>query len=330
MASKTMMDTNLRPDQTTQPESKPESGTRQYSPEYKQALDRLDRAKARFFGAAVAFCDGAISAGQLRAAREFLREQEQRLQQFDGEQAAPFVEPPADQPTEAPEAAPPEPPPAATPAPVDTVLEAPLEIPADAPPELRRSLTILDQKIRRLEQDFQQNRVNASQYQAIRKHYLEQREVAIRLKQKNPESDRWRVVLEEGKTTFLMQLNEAACLSVGFYDIESRDRIFVQGEMPQAAEDAMALLGTFGAAEPGAQIGRMYATQTDDGKALLLIPGYHTVGLAVFSQSPPAWQVRALREVHRNFEAANRSALKRHRTNALVFPDLKRFVKQQE
>jgi len=324
MTSKTVMDANLRHEPSTQPESQPAADARQYSPEYKQLLDRLDRAKARFFGAAVAFCDGAISAGQLRAAREFLRDQEQRLQQFDGEQMAPFVEPPAPEPGPAEQEAPPP-----APAPVEESMDVPLEIPSDAPPELRRSLTILDQKIRRLEQDFQQGRVNASQYQAIRKHYLEQREVAIRLKQKNPESDRWRIVLEEGKTTFLMQLNEAACLSVGFYDIESRDRIFVQGSMPQAAEDAMALLGTFGAAEPGSQIGRMYATQTDDGKALLLIPGYHTVGLAVFSQSPPAWQVRALREVHRNFEAANRSSLEQHRTSALVFPDLKRFVREE-
>jgi len=325
MSMKTMTDTNLRPGRPVENEARPgaESAQRR-DPEFIQALERMERAKTRFFGAAVAFCDGAISAGQLRAAREFLREQEQRVQRMEGQQAAPFVEPPVVEEKTEPEIVESSP---STPSVLDESVDVDLQIPDAAPPELKRSLTILDQKIRRLQQDFQQGRVNASQYQAIRKHYLEQREVAIRLKQKNPESDRWRIVLEEGKTTFLMQLNEAACLSVGFYDIETRDRIFVQGIMPQAAEDAMALLGTFGAGEPGSQIGRMYATQTDDGKALLLIPGYHTVGLAVFSQSPPAWQVRALREVHRNFEAANRSALDKHRMSHLVFPDLQRFVK---
>jgi len=318
-----MTETTVRSRKANQDKDSDES--RQPVTEAVKAQERLDLARARFFGAAVAFCDGAISAGQLRAAREFLRDQELRVQQLGGTPAAPFFEPKPARETE-PEPTPSVPPP---PTPVETPLEAPLEIPAHAPPELKRSLSILDQKIHRLEQDFQQGRVNASQYQAIRKHYLEQREVAIRLKQKNPESDRWRVVLEEGKTTFLMQLNEAACLSVGFYDIESRERIFVQGSMPQAAEDAMALLGTFGSGEAGSEIGRMYATQTDDGKALLLIPGYHTVGLAVYSQSPPAWQVRALREVHRNFEAANRAALTKNRLGNLVFPDLKRFVRSQ-
>jgi hypothetical protein len=71
----------------------------------------------------------------------------------------------------------------------------------------------------------------------------------------------------------------------------------------------------------------MFATKTDSGETLLLIPGSFTVSLAVFSQDPPAWQVRALREVHRNFEAANRSALQREKHGNLVYPDLSRFVK---
>jgi hypothetical protein len=63
----------------------------------------------------------------------------------------------------------------------------------------------------------------------------------------------------------------------------------------------MALLRTFGPSAGGAPAGRMMATQAEDGSALLLIPGQNTAALVVFSQQPPAWQVRALREVHRNF-----------------------------
>jgi hypothetical protein len=109
--------------------------------------------------------------------------------------------------------------------------------------------------------------------------------------------------------------------------VKTRERIFVHDEMPASAEEAMALLGTFGTAETDTPSGRMFATQTEDGSALLLIPGRFTVCLAVFSQSPPAWQVRALREVHRNFEAANRAALSRGDLKSLVFPDMDRFVR---
>ncbi len=197
----------------------------------------------------------------------------------------------------------------------------------DLDSDLQRMLDLLDRKLQQLEQDFQQGRVNASQYRAIRRHYMEQREVAMRLRQSYPDSDRWRVVLEEGKTTFLMQLNEAVCHGIALYDLGTRQRIYLQGNLPPAAEEAMALLRTFGPTRADAPAGRMMATQAEDGSSLLLIPGQNTAALVVFSQQPPGWQVRALREVHRNFETANKGALARGDTRSLVFPDLTRFTR---
>jgi hypothetical protein len=276
----------------------------------------LEQARERLLTAAIAFCDGSISPGQLRAVREILREQQVKLDQLVGTSPAPFRE------EKAPTA------PLSNP---DVIETGPLPRTASeaattaASPEMAQSLAELDSKLARLEHDFQQGTVNTSQYRAIRKHYLEQRQVAIRLKEANPESDRWKVVLQEGKTTFLLQLNEATCRCVAFYDLKRRDRVFVAGDMPPAAESAMSLLETFGQPKPGGD--RMLATQTDDGSALLLIPGRFTAALIVFSQEPPAWQVRALREVHRNFEIANKSALDRGSRTSLVYPDLSRFIR---
>jgi hypothetical protein len=300
--------------------------------EYLEALEKLERAQERMLSSAIAFCDGLISAGQLRAVRELLREQERVIDALGGIQASPFLEDVSQTPqAEAPGS---EPAPAvsipASPAPSSSSQPVTAEEPSlqeIEDPELRSRLEALDDKIARLEQDFQQGRINASQYRAIYRHYMEQREVALRLRQKYPDSDRWQIVLEEGKTRFLLQLNEATCYSVGLYNKESRDRIFVHGDMPASAEEAMGLLGTFGSNEGNSPDGRIFATKTESGETLLLIPGSFTVSLAVFSQDPPAWQVRALREVHRNFEAANRPALQRGDTKKLIFPDLSRFVK---
>jgi hypothetical protein len=316
--------------QTQRAESRPPSaaikpsGKPNPAEELDRARQRLDLARRRFFSAAVAFCDGSISDGQLRAVRELLREQEDRLIQLGGEtgplHAEPFVKP-AEPEAPPPEATPVavEPEPATTPTPIALTLD-----PAD---DLTQMLTALDQKIARLEQDLQQGRINASQYRAIHRHYVEQREVALRLRQAYPESDRWRVVLEEGKTTFLMQLNEAVCLGFALYDMATRERVFVEGRLPPAAEEAMALLRTFGPIGTEASAGRMLATQAEDGSALLLIPGMFTAALVVFSQQPPGWQVRALREVHRNFETANRTPLTRGDRTSLIFPDLTRFIR---
>ncbi len=288
--------------------------------ELESALERLEQARARLFSAALAFCDGTISAGQLRAVRELLRESEQRTSQLQGKQPQPFVEE-MTQPS--------------TIAHPDVVTAAPLadtpssrEVPSDeASPELRRRLEALDEKTVRLEQDFQQGRINASQYRAIHRHYVEQQEVALRLHQSHPDSDRWKVVLEEGKTSFLLQLNEASCMGVGLYDINTKSRLHMQGELPTSAEEAMSLLGTFGSAGGDAPAGRMLATQSEDGTTLLLIPGRYTAALVVFSQDPPGWQVRALREVHQNFEAANRLTLERGHLQFLIYPDLSRFIR---
>jgi hypothetical protein len=288
--------------------------------ELEAALGRLEQARARMFSAALAFCDGTISAGQLRAVRELLRESELRASQLEGGQPQPFVEETA-QPSAITH------PEVVTAAPLAEDSGSGLLLQGDASPELRRRLDALSEKTARLEQDFQHGRVNASQYRAIHRHYVEQQEVALRLHESHPDSDRWKVVLEEGKTYFLLQLNEASCMGVGFYDINTKSRLHLQGEMPASAEEAMSLLGTFGSAGGDGPIGRMLATQSEDGTTLLLIPGRYTAALVVFSQDPPGWQVRALREVHQNFEAANRLTLERGHLQFLIYPDLSRFIR---
>lgn len=293
-------------------------------PAYQQMQEKLDKARQRMLSAAVAFCDGLISAGQLRAVREMLREQELRFAKLEGEDSPPFVQP-----------APPSPTPT-TSIPVEPLLPAEPQAEAKAirarprgpiSEELQSLLGHLDEKVSNLEADFQQGRINASQYRAIRRHYMEQHEVALRLHQANPNSDRWRIVLEEGKTTFLMQLNEAECRCIALYDMASRDCILLQGDLPNEAEEAMRFLSTFGQGPTDQPTGRMFATQTDDGANLLLIPGRYTAALVAFSDEPPGWQVRALREVLRNFEAANTVALDRGERKALVFPNLNRFFR---
>jgi hypothetical protein len=303
------------------------------APEKKSELDlareQMESARRRMLQAAIAFCDGSISVGQLQAVRELLREQELRVVQLEGvtPNQRPFVDDrPARQAVSKPAVTP-----ALTTDPEDLDDEQD-DLPG-APgsggmvDDLQRMLVGLERKLDRLETDFQQGRVNAAQYRAIRRHYLEQREVATRLRQAHPESDRWKVVLEEGKTSFLMQLNEAVCHALALYDMAKRERFFIQGTMPPSTEEALALLQTFGPTGSDPTAGRILATQAEDGSALMLIPGEFTAALVAFSQQPPGWQVRALREVHRNFEAANKVPLARGDRRSLIFPDLSRFIR---
>ncbi len=295
--------------------------------ELELAREQMESARRRMLQAGIAFCDGSISVGQLRAVRELLREQELRVVQLEGAgpNQKPFVDDRPPKPTRKP---------SSTPAltiesqvPEDELDDRLIPGTGDVAGDLKRMLSGLERKIDRLETDFQQGRVNAAQYRAIRRHYLEQRDVATRLRQAHPQSDRWKVVLEEGKTSFLMQLNEAVCHALALYDIAKRERFFVQGTMPPSTDEALGLLRTFGPTGSDPNAGRILATQAEDGSALLLIPGEFTAALVAFSQQPPGWQVRALREVHRNFEAANKVPLTRGDRRSLIFPDLSRFIR---
>lgn len=290
-------------------------------PAITSARERLNLARERLLKAAIAFCDGSISVGQLRAVRELLREQEVRLAQLEGESVPAFIEEP----------------PVISPTPELEVVSAgqiatpPSEGEPRAEtddPDLKEKLSALHRKLTQLDDDIQKGRINPSQYRAIRRHYEEQIEIARKIHQAHPQSDRWRTVLEEGKTTFLMQLNEAECLCIAVYDIKTHGQIILEGHLPANVDEAIGLLRTFDIANDESTERRMLATQTDDGSVLLLIPGKFTAALVSFSQEPPGWQIRAIREVHRNFEAANLHALKREPRGRLILPDLKRFIKK--
>jgi hypothetical protein len=256
-------------------------------PEILTGLKNLELARDRLLAAAMAFSDGEITAQQLRAVREFYREQISLA--TDRQPGAPSRRSghsPAPEPVPEPQA------PVA--APVEPRQE--VRLAEEAGEEIGEQLAGLERKMARLEQDFALGNINPTQYKAVRRHYHEQRDVALKLHASNPSSERWRIVLEEGKTVFLLQLNEAACLGFAIYDTQSRSRVFLEGSMGRSAEEAMALLGTFG--PPTASgTGRMLATRTDDGDSLLLIPGQHTVALVRFTSDPPGWQVAPC-EVH--------------------------------
>jgi len=303
--------------------------------EKQDKLAQLQKARQRLYTSAIAYCEGHISAGQLRAVRELLRAHEQHYAEMGEVILPPFIEDLgpknedleagaeiaevleiAEQLAETPVLPdPPQP---------DLKPRKPVENPDDP---MQEKLVALEKKLVRLEEDIHAGRINPSQYQAISRHYEEQRTVAIRLRNRHPGSDQWRVVLEDGKTNFLMQIHEAICYGVAFFDYKSHELLYLEGRLPDRSTESISFLGAFGGPVSGDQSERMYATQSEDGTTLLLIPGKYSAALVAFSKEPPEWQARALREVHRNFEYANRTTFERGLTRSLIFPNLSNFIR---
>jgi len=305
--------------------------------ENKEALAHLQKARQRMYSAAIAFCEGHISAGQLRAVRELLRSHEQHYAEL-GEVILPsFIDDltraaeakddaavaPAPEITHHPEAAKTAPPPqshAAEPRP-------PAFSTGDTDEPMLLKLESLERKLFHLEESVRDGHINPAQYRAISRHYEDQHTVAIRLHERHPGSEKWRMVLQDGKTNFLMQVHEAICYGVAVYDYNTHEPMYIEGKLPENSQDGIALLGAFGGPAAGDQSEHMYATEADDGSTLLLIPGRHTAALVSFSKEPPEWQARALREVHHNFEDANRAVFEQALPRKLVFPNLSNFIR---
>ncbi|HEY70485.1 MAG TPA: hypothetical protein G4O08_07885 [Anaerolineae bacterium] len=306
------------------------------------ALARLSNARQRLYSAAIAFCEGHISEGQLRAMRELLREHEQQFIELGEINVPPFIQElelgdapskPMEDETEPDAAAAPEiateiqePPVASTPMSEPVSQALPEE---DLDPSIQEKLDSLEIKIQRLEEDIQKGRINPAQYRALQRHFEEQRSIAVELHKKHPESERWRVVLDSGKTTFLMQVNEAICHGISCFEYETQRALFQEGRIPKESQAGTGFLGAFSGPMPEEQTKRMFGTQTEDGTTLLLIPGQYSAVLAAFSKEPPEWQARALREVHRNFEYINRSVFCDGVDRPLVLPDLSNFIRSQ-
>jgi hypothetical protein len=271
-------------------------------------------ARASILDGALAFCDGRLTAEQLRALHANLHQAELDLRTIEGASVEPFdrEQPPTEDAQDLEE------------------LGAALE--RAGPPGrqdalgLDETLRSLDAKLARLEGEFGEGKINAAQYQAVRRHYLEQREITQRLHQMYPKSDRWRKIVEEGKTGFLIELNEAVCRYAGIYDMRSKQLFVSQGERPPTEMEFLELLSAFGTGPLEGSGRRVTSTRGDDGSVVLLVPGARAAVLLWYTQDPAAWQVRVAREVLFHFETANRSTLDRPSHQELILPQLDRLV----
>jgi hypothetical protein len=306
------------------------------------ALARLQKARERLYTAAIAFCEGQISEGQLRALRELLREHEQHFVELGEINVPPFIDDLdfGDVPLEAVkdeiESAAAIAPETTSEIPDSHSVSTPMPepIPQTPPHEdqdqsIREKLDTLEKKIQRLQDDIQKGRINPAQYRALQRHYEDQHSIAVQLHKKHPDSDRWRVILEDGKTSFLMQVNEAICYGISCFEYETQRILFHEGRMPKESETGTGFLGAFSGPMPEDKTEHMFSTQTEDGTSMLLIPGKYSTVLAAFSKEPPVWQARALREVHRNFEYINRATLRDGTDRPLVLPNLSNFMRSQ-
>lgn len=186
--------------------------------------------------------------------------------------------------------------------------------------DARKALAILRQKRDQLSRDYAAGQLNAAQFNAMYRHYMEKSAIIEKILESNPESEVWRNVAAQGATAFLRERFEARPIYMVVFRRGERSPLLATGKLPQkAARQVHRLLTVIW--QSNAWRTGLARKSLGDGMWLLLTIGENALTITVFFMQPSVLQVNKVRDLHADFERANRMALIRNvPAGRMVFP----------
>lgn len=190
----------------------------------------------------------------------------------------------------------------------------------NTPPDPQQALAQIRADIDGLTREYAHGKLNAAQFNALYKHYTDKRALIQRLIERNPQGDVWRTVAEKGHTAVLRDQFGARPLYYVVFRRGERYPLLAQGKVSyKAAQRIYSLLQVLWAMENWRK--GLAQKAIGDGAWLLLAIGEESFTLALYFLQPSTWQVNTLRELHDDFERANRVSLVRGLPpEKMVFP----------
>lgn len=201
----------------------------------------------------------------------------------------------------------------------ETQTIAPLQI---TPEDAQSALQYLRQKMEDTAVEFSNGNLNRAQFSAIYKHYNEKRTIIEKIHQRDPESDAWKQVIEPGQTGFLRQHFEARpVFFVVFLNKQSRPLLSGGEQSTKTITQIGKLLKLLWNLEREPEKG-VARKAVGDGQWMVLAVGEYSVTFVVYSRQPSNNQSNLVRDLHSDFERANRLLLERgtHTARRMVFP----------
>ena len=171
--------------------------------------------------------------------------------------------------------------------------------------------------------EYSSGKINRAQFSALYKHYSEKRSIIEKLLERDPESDSWKQVAQGGHTTFLRSHFEARPVFWTVFLNDQTKPLMTGGkQLPVMVEQISKLLMTVWNAKERPESGGLARKDIGDALWLALAVGTYGVTFVVFSLQPSALQMNRVRDLHTDFERANRLALERGSVSPerMVFP----------
>lgn len=168
---------------------------------------------------------------------------------------------------------------------------------------------------------FARGEINRAQFNAVYGRYKEQRTLIERLIERDPDSSAWQQAAAPGHTDFLLRHFEARPLYYVIYALDAPRLLMTGGRTDPDFNRLQPVLNAL-FQTPGRRQGGIARKETGNGQWLLLAVGERAVTLVMFALEPSNGQIIQVRDLHAEFERANRDALARgtRSLERLVFP----------
>ncbi len=180
--------------------------------------------------------------------------------------------------------------------------------PDKLPENPQAALAILRRKMEEVAIEFSQGKINRAQFNAIYGRYGEQRTIIEKLVQRDPDSPAWKQAAAPGHTTFLRQHFEARLMYYIVYQHHKPTALMMGGKQQPNIEQINTVLTALWGMANRPKIG-LARKNMGEGYWLVLALGEHAVTLAMFQLEPSVAQTNLVRDLHNDFERANKRAL---------------------
>jgi hypothetical protein len=180
-------------------------------------------------------------------------------------------------------------------------------------------MVYLREKMEEVANEYADDRISRAQFNAIYAHYSEQRQIIEQIIARNPKNQGWKQAARSGKTQFLRQHFEAQAMNYVVYAHKQKRPVMGGGTRPNMQRISSLLRTLWSTEKVRVGVARI---SLGGSEWLIMAAGYYSVTFVTFHLEPSGEQVRHIRDLHNDFERANRLYLQRGKTNKLqmVFP----------
>lgn len=180
-------------------------------------------------------------------------------------------------------------------------------------------LAIIRQKMEEVANEYAERKISRAQFNAIYAHYSEQRALIERIISRDPQNEGWKQAARSGKTDFLREHFEARPVNYVIYLHRQNKPLMGGGTRPDMQRIASLLRALWGMEKLRVGVARLALKSP---YWLIMAAGYYSVTFVTFHLEPSGVQANRVKDLHEDFERANRIFLERGRINKarLVYP----------